>query len=358
MPDLPTQKISRVKRFLRSATAQLAMTYLLIIMVMSVSFSVVLYNTSSRELGRQIPPDRFFNGATMTGPGSNSENENSSLPVNVNQFFKERAAEARQNLIHRLIGLNALVLVGGAAVSYYLARRSLRPIEANMEAQAQFVSDASHELRTPLTAIQTSNEVALRKQKLTIAEARQVIEQNTDDIARLKELSDGLLNLARQDRAVDIVMSEVALQDVTSDALNQVIELAQAKHMSVQDEVDNIRVLSDRPGLERVLVILLDNAIKYSDQGSAIYISTRQKGKSVYVDVRDEGIGIRASDLPHVFRRFYRADNSRTSVGAERHGYGLGLAIARQIMKAQGGDVGVVSTVGEGSTFTIRLTRL
>jgi len=344
--------ISRVKAFLRSPTAKLAMTYLLIILLMSICFSIVIYNTSSHELGRQVPPDRFFSDRTFTGRDGNG-----GASPEVHQFFQDRLAEAKGALITHLVILNSLMLVGGAIVSYWLARRNLQPIEAAMDAQTQFVSDASHELRTPLTAIQTSNEVALRKPKLSIAEARQLIENNTTDIARLKSLSDGLLNLARQDKAADVVLAPVKLQDVVSDASNQIIELATVKKISVQDDVANISVLTDKFGLERVLVILLDNAVKYSHEKGTIYLKTREKGKAVYLDIHDKGIGIRASDIPHLFRRFYRADNSRTSGASSQHGYGLGLAIAQQIMHGQQGDITVVSTPGKGSTFTLKLNR-
>lgn len=344
-------KFTRAKNFLTSRTAQLAGTYLAIIMVMSIGFSWVFYHTSSRELGRQIPPDSYFtNGSVSTGIGRGLS-QGIDGPSPVGQFLQERVDEGRSELLARLIIINVGALCVGSVVSYLLARRTLKPIEEAMDAQIQFVSDASHELRTPLTAIQTSNEVAMRKPKLSLAEAKQLIESNTEDIKRLKTLSDGLLNMAKPQKTV--TLAPVKLQDMASEAMTQIVQQATAKDITVHDNIANISVLGNKSSLAQALVILLDNAVKYSGEHGNVYLETHKKGKHVYLDVRDEGIGIRASDLPHIFRRFYRADNART--GGNRSGYGLGLAIAKQLMTAQHGDVLVSSTPGKGSVFTIKL---
>ncbi len=270
----------------------------------------------------------------------------------LSQFLHDRVSEGRTILEHRLLLLNVAALILGSVLSYELARRTMKPIEEAIEAQAQFVSDASHELRTPLSAIQTSNEVALRRSNLSLSDARKLIESNNKDIERLKQLSDSLLSLAKNSRS-DLVYASLKLQDIVSDAMTQVVPQATSKDIAVHDEVANLAVVGNKSALTQVLIILLDNAIKYSSRKSSIYLQTRSKGKYVFVDVIDEGVGIRASDLPHLFRRFYRADHSRT--GGERSGYGLGLAIAKRIMLNHDGRIAVSSKIGEGSTFTIQL---
>lgn len=333
--------IANLRRFFTDPTTRLAMTYVLIIMIMSLAFSGVLYHTSSNELARQLPPDSLFNDFGGNG-----------APLMVNHFFEHRIAQGRTDLLIRLLVLNIGTFCMGSLVSYLLARQALRPIEAAMEAQAQFVSDASHELRTPLTAMQTSNEVALRKPKLTLAEATQVIEQNTGDVKKLKELSDNLLSLVQQKKP-HTKLEPVKLQEVASDALTQIVAQATAKDITVHDTMANLVVMSNHASLTQAMLILLDNAVKYSNRSGNIYLETQQNGKSAYVTIRDEGIGIRASDMPHLFRRFYRADNSRS--GSERGGYGLGLAIAQQIIQSQNGEISALSTPDEGSSFTIKL---
>jgi len=344
----------------RTPTWRLAETYLLIIMLMSLGFSVVFYRTSSHELGRQLPPDSLFHHSTTVDPTAGQVSmpaakgaDDSGQSKDVDDFLQQRITEGRKALLTKLIALNIGALVVGSYVSYVLARRTLAPIEEAMEAQTQFVSDAAHELRTPLTAIQASNEVALRRPKLSLAESREVIAQNTEDIKRLKALSDGLLSLAQRSNT-DAIIGPVALQDVVGEAMVQVVMQATEKDVAVEDKAAAVEVLADANTLQQALVILLDNAVKYSDRGGTVYLESETKGKQALLHVRDEGIGIRASDMPHVFRRFYRADNARTS-GGERHGYGLGLAIAQQIIEAQHGAISVQSEPGKGSIFTIKL---
>ena len=252
----------------------------------------------------------------------------------------------------RLIGLNVMVLCAGSLLSYALARKSLEPIESAMDSQNQFVSDASHELRTPLTAIQTSNEVALRKPKLTIDEARDIIRQNTTDVAKLRDLSDALLRLATS-KQHELVLKSTELQATVSEALNHVVAAAQGKNIEVVDETPDLKVRAHAQSLVQVITILLDNAIKYSPKNTSVHIIGKQNGKFVELHVRDQGIGIRASDLPHIFKRFYRADPARSK--DQQAGYGLGLAIAETLMHEQHGSISVKSQSTKGSTFTIKI---
>jgi two-component system sensor histidine kinase CiaH len=347
--------IQDLNTFFKSPTARLAGTYLAIIMILSIGFSLVFYHTSSSELGRQIPPDSFFNRSYNQGSSNElsiNSNGNISPPASVNNFLHKRADEGRSALMTKLILLNVGALAVGGIISYVLARRSLEPIEEAMEAQTQFVSDASHELRTPLTAIQTSNEVFLRKPHTTIAQAKEVISQNTEDVKRLKALSDGLLNLAGHQN-IKLILSSVNLQDTVSEAMNQVVNQAMAKDIAVNDEVPNLNVLADKASLAQAIIILLDNAVKYSNEHGTVTLRATKKGKHATLQVSDTGIGIRASDLPHIFRRFYRADAARTIQA--REGYGLGLAIAKQIISSQNGEIQATSEPGKGSTFSIKL---
>lgn len=337
----PSGWLRRFGAWLRTATVRLALSYLAIIMVMSLAFSVVFYHASARELARQLPPSSLF------------ETEFGNFrPPRFNAFFEDRIAEGRQALLRRLVLLNMLTLLAGGALSYYLARRTLRPIEQAMEAQSQFVSDASHELRTPLTAIQTVNEVALRRKQLTAEAAREIIEHNVAEVVKLRALTDGLLKLARNDSA-SVVTSAVSLQDVVSQAMEQVVPLAQAKEIAVDDQVEPVMVVAERQALQQVVVILLDNAIKYGPDGSTVFLTSQTRGRFGYLKVRDQGPGIRPYDQRRIFDRFYRADQSRSKHVVE--GHGIGLSLAKQIVQSFDGDISVSSSVGTGSTFTVKL---
>lgn len=372
-----------VRSVYRSATTRLALSYLLIIMLMSIGFSFVFYRTSYHELGRQVPPPAIRaidqaedqdgpasnnTGATgdNTATSTNSAVNNTAQPYHaphdefardpaVRAFLEKRVAEARHNLLLKLIYLNLAAVVIGGMLSYVLARRTLLPIEANMQAQLQFVSDASHELRTPLTSLKTINEVAIRRPNLSSASAKELFAENVEEISRLQELTDGLLQLARPD-SVPLAMAPVSLQEIASDAMNRIIRPAQSKNITVDDTVPSIQVFGNRQALVQVLTILLDNAIKYSPANSTISLSGEQKGKNGIVHIKDTGIGIEPKDLPHIFERFYRADKSRSEQQRESaSGYGIGLSIAHKIIHRHHGTISVTSELGKGSTFSIQL---
>ncbi len=330
----------QVKLFLQSSTARLTASYLGIIMVMSVGFSMVFYNTSFHELSRRDPPPTFI--SQISGD----------MQSGYHTYVVDRIHDARVHLLWNLVLLNALALLGGAYVSYVLARHTLEPIEEAMEAQARFASDASHELRTPLAAIQAENEVALRKEHLSEERARELLQSNVEEVKKLRELAEGLLRLAREDNQ-ELQMEQVSLSDVTTDAINRVIKAAQAKHIEIEESVPALLAIGDMPSLTQIVSVLLDNAIKYSDRKKHIYVTAEQQGKFVYLHVRDEGQGIASEHLPHIFERFYRADSSRSS--QHESGYGLGLSIAYKIIQQHGGSISVTSAPKQGSTFSVKL---
>lgn len=334
---------TELKRLFNTPTTRLAATYLLIIMAMSIGFSIVFYKTSAQQLHRQVPPD-----ALLVRP---QDDQHKPDPA-IRQFLELRAEEGRDVLRMRLIAINIGALLLGGGLSWWLARRNLRPIEAAMEAQSRFVSDASHELRTPLTAIQTMNEVTLRKPRLSLAEAKEVISHNTEEALKLKSLSDGLLNLARQEE-IGVSARPVSLPDVMTEAINQVLPNAVAKGISIDEQVPKVSVLASHFPLVQVVVIILDNAIKYSRKGSTIVVTAERHGRYIRLHIIDQGDGISEADLPHIFERFYRADSARSN--SQRDGYGLGLAIAHAIIRQMHGTIGVTSKIGKGSHFVIAL---
>ena len=266
--------------------------------------------------------------------------------------LEERFDQTRQALLARLIWLNLGALLVGGGISYLLARWSLRPIEDAMEAQTQFVSDASHELRTPLTVLQTTNEIALRKKKLPATEARRLIAHNIEEVKKLKDLANMLLDLLKSTNK-PVKLRPVNLQDVVSEAMASVVVVAQDRSIAVEDTVPKLHAQTNQALLARLVAILLDNAVKYSEPGQHVVISAGQAGKKALLHVTDQGSGIRASDLSLIFRRFYRADKSRSS--ADIPGYGLGLSIADKISQQLGVTIAVKSTPGRGSTFTVEL---
>lgn len=328
--------------YVKSRTAHLAISYLAIVMAMSIIFSVIIFTVSSNQLGRPL------------GPGP--EKIGISRPIITDPVIKdlieERAANGRNELLWSLISLNIVILIGGALFSHTLAKKTLRPIELAMDAQSQFVSDASHELRTPLTALQTTNEVALRKEKLSANDVRTLLEHNVEEIVKLHGLSSALLRLVRSDYT-HVKYSSVSVQDVVSEAADSVIAFAQSKKITVEDRVPPIKVIANKDSVVQVLRILIENAIKYSPANSKVQLTTEVDGSYVMLHVIDNGIGIAEEEQEKIFTRFYRVDQSRSKVNSS--GYGLGLSIARSICTHQNMKLTVNSNKGGGSVFSVQI---
>lgn len=327
-----------------SAAIRLTTWYLAIIMTLSISTSFALYHVSSNYLVQNSQRQTGYFGGLL-GPQSASE---------FADLRQKQLDEDRGQLKTNLLIFNLLVLVGGGAASYGLARRTLRPIEEALESQIRFTADASHELRTPLATIQAENEVAMRNPKLSRAEAVGLLQSNLEEVDKLKRLSDGLLTLAHANGEDDLT-NEVPAKDIVRAAKDRVSKAAELKKITISLPVklSDISVKGDRQKLADLLVILLDNAVKYSPQGSSVKIGVKTRGKYCEISVSDEGQGIKKSDLSYVFERFYRADHSRNKQKAD--GYGLGLAIAKKIADQHNAIIEVRSAVGKGSVFSVRL---
>lgn len=325
-----------------SASLKLTGWYLLILMVISLGFSVILYGISSNELRRSLR----VQGAG--GPFGSIFMDTAAA----HQLLEERYEEGRSRLIGNLVVLNVTTLVAGGIMSYFLARKTLEPIQEAVEAQGRFTSDASHELRTPLTVMQSEIEVGLRDKAATKNDYRDLLESNLDEVHRLRELSDRLLQLASEQ---DLPLSLSRLDDIAIEAISHIVKPAQQKHISVVNEVGPVNVDANLEALADAITILLDNALKYSPKHTTVTMNSEEKGKHVLLQVSDEGPGIASKDLPHIFDRFYRADLSRS----RQHvvGHGLGLSIAQRIIEQHDGQLLVESEVGKGTTFTIRLPR-
>ncbi|MBC7546765.1 HAMP domain-containing histidine kinase [Candidatus Saccharibacteria bacterium] len=316
---------------------------------MSISFSFVFYYTSSHEVGKPV----HFSDLTASHDGSDQLNR---LRLDKNpaldQYFKLRADIVSRRLLLKLIIINLIVLAGGTMLSYLLARKTLQPIEENMESQSQFVSDASHELRTPLTALQTTNEVAIRKPAITSAEAKEIFHQNIEEVVKLRRLTDCLLKLAKNEHG-ELPLYPTLLSDIVSDAVNTMINPAIAKQIAIEDKVPNISVMADKTSLSQALTTILDNGIKYSSAKSTISITATSQGKFALLTIEDRGVGISSEHLPHVFERFYRVDTSRNKQADD--GFGIGLSLAKKIVSQNKGEIFVDSTPGKGSSFVMKL---
>lgn len=261
---------------------------------------------------------------------------------------KELAA-ARANLIIILFYTNLIVICSGGVGAYFLAKRTLRPIEEAHEQQARFVSDASHELRTPLATMTTELEAALRDSNLKKSEMKELLESNLEEVRRLTKLSNMLLALS--------VGNADTLQHTSFDLTSSVssiikrLEHDATSRITLQAPTTPAVVVAHQPSIEELVTILVDNALKYSPPNSPITVAIHQIGQKVVFRIANEGEGIAAEHLPKIFDRFYRADPARSS----EQGYGLGLSLARQISNLHGAELTAASTPGKETIFSFSL---
>ena len=219
----------------------------------------------------------------------------------------------------------------------------------------QFTADASHELWAPLALIRTAAEFSLLRERPR-EELVDALQKILRESRHTTNLVDSLLLLARAESGDDGSNPAVPLNlsSLCQDAANQGGELASGKGISVSTDLGPTVVVvnSDESALGRLLLILIDNAIKYTPAGGAVSLRLAVDKERAIIRIADTGIGIAASDLPHVFDRFWRGDKVRTRAEG---GSGLGLAIARWIVERHGGEISVSSQPSEGSTFTVEL---
>jgi len=262
--------------------------------------------------------------------------------------------DIRHRIIFTLLLIDSGILVVSGGLGYFLAGRTLKPIQTMVDEQNRFISDASHELKTPLTSLKVGMEVFLRDKKPKLADAKSVISESLTEIGRLQSLSESLLQLTQYQKTnSQIKFSRVSTAEFISSAIKKLEPLAKSRQITINPSGENLIVNGNLYALTDLLVILLDNALKYSHPDSSIGIRTKRSDRYVSVFVTDHGLGIPKNDLPRIFDRFYRADTARGK--EEAGGYGLGLSIAKKIVESHKGTISAKSIPGSGSTFTVKL---
>ena len=268
------------------------------------------------------------------------------------QYRTSQLQESNTHLRVNLIYANLIILLLTGILGYFVAKRNMQPFEEVMELQQRFIADASHELKTPLTAMRSEIEVVLRDNKITQADAKRILQSNLEEIEKLQYLAESLLQLARVENKVEIKREKLDLSNIVVSAYQKIESVANEKELRFNNSFDSAVVRGDEGKLVELFTILLDNAVKYSPRKSNIEIAVKQIKNGSMVSIKDHGIGIKQSDLPYIFNRFYRVDQSRNK--EKSNGYGLGLSIAKEIAESFGGKITVKSVAGKGSEFIVQ----
>jgi two-component system sensor histidine kinase CiaH len=333
-----------------SARLKLTAWYVLILMIISVLFSVAFYQSATSEVERVINRAQY----RENHPNEEVPNRPPPPPDNANRLKITDLGDSKKELFITLLIINSGILVIAGGGAYFLAGRTLQPIKFMIDEQTQFIASASHELRTPIATMRTEMETSLLEKKLTDKKARELVVSNLEELSSLQNLTNILLTLARVHTVTnDIYEFELSLSDVLTAAEKKVKTLAQKKAITILQSWDNVRILGDKERITEVFVIVLENAIKYSSENTTIHVATVKHPQTAVVTVTDQGGGISETDLPRIFDRFFRADKSRS----QTEGYGLGLSIAKKTVETHNGIIDVRSKLGIGTTVTITFPR-
>jgi len=267
-------------------------------------------------------------------------------------------AELNQGIMKMAKGdMHAHVRVRGSSEFARLARafnQMSDQLERLNTTRNEFVSNASHELKTPLSTTKILVETLLYQNPMDPEMTREFLTDVDREIDRMNLLVSDLLSLVRIDSGgLKLNIGDVSLGAIVSDTVHRIQHVAQERSISVRCDIwEDVHVQGDNIKLQQVVYNLTDNAVKYTQNSGAVRVELAKSGKKAVITVTDNGIGIPAKDVPHIFDRFYRVDKARSR---ETGGTGLGLAIVKQTVNLHGGEITFTSEEGVGSVFTVEL---
>lgn len=252
----------------------------------------------------------------------------------------------------------SIIIISGLSiiVSYVISRRNLEPLKESISKQMEFVQNVSHELRTPLTIIQAKQELLLQEPDAKIIDKSEDIVLTLNETKRLSRLVKDLLVLSRADNnKLTIQKESVNIDDYIKEIVTPYVEVAELEEKKIIFNLNyKTDIKIDTNKIYQLMIILLDNAIKYTETGDEIQINTFAKDNKCVIEVKDSGIGVSDEGLKRIFERFYREDRARNR---ETGGTGLGLSIANMIVSAHGGTIKASHNQPKGTVFTIRLPK-
>ena len=268
----------------------------------------------------------------------------------------EAQINALINLIKAFLTIGIISLFVLLFISIYLTNKTIKPLKESFEKQKQFIADASHELKTPLAIIRTNTSVILSNKEASVSNNIKWLNYISNQTERMGKLIDEMLTLAKLDNLNE---KTNFISFNFSDLINNILLTFEAiifeNNIKLQSYIEeNIYIKGDKENIKKVFIILLDNAIKYTNNNGEIYIELKQDKNKIKLIVKNTGDGIKEEDLEKIFERFYRVDDSRER---KTGGYGLGLSIAKSIVEAHKGKIYAKSNLKEDTSFVVELQK-
>lgn len=291
----------------------------------------------------------FYRATTCKLTASNGDTYYMDILININS-----EKEMTENFSKSLSIGTVIVVILSIIISWYLSKRAMEPIIASYKKQAEFIQNASHELRTPLTIIQAKQEMLLQSPDSKIIDKSKDIALSLNETRRLSKMITELMDLARSDsNTTKIHKSMTNMENVAKEIVVPYKEMAELQNKNMVLNVNCDRELNiDKNKIKQLLVIVLDNALKYTEENDTIDVDIHNHEEKLIMNIKDTGIGISDEGLKHIFERFYREDKARSR---SKGGTGLGLSIAETIVKSHGGSIKIVHNKPKGIIVTIKI---
>jgi len=262
-------------------------------------------------------------------------------------IYEEEILDRLETIIYTVNGLVILVAIG---LSYYLAGKTLKPIEKVLKRQKKFIADAAHELRTPLTVMKTGAETILEGNNSN-DDYRKLIKDSLEEINFLSSMVDDLLFLAGNDDLKKIEFEKLDFGKLVRQQINLMETYAKKKKVSILENIkDELFINGNKAYIKRLVTNLLKNAIDYNNPNGKVDVFINKNRQFIVLKITDTGIGIPEKDLPNIFDRFYKVDQARTKQSSSA---GLGLSIVKEIAELHRGKISIISQLSKGTTVTI-----
>lgn len=271
-----------------------------------------------------------------------------------------RNIDSEMVLLNRLLAVFFVGVIFAIIITYfialYLTKKALVPIERTWNNQVKFIQDASHELRTPITIISSKLESILKHPQNSISDEVETIADAMKENRRLKKMVNDLLHLTKEESIINLQIEEFDINDLIKDISNDYIEIADMydKEFSYDFYESNSIIITDKAKLRQLILIFIDNAFKYTNEGDYINISVSDRDNNFIISIKDSGIGIKDDEVNLIFDRFFRSENVRDK---DIDGSGIGLSIAKMIVNSLKGNIKVYSKINKGTTFDIALPK-
>lgn len=258
------------------------------------------------------------------------------------------------NLIYTFLAAALIMFIIIFFISRFFANRSIKPIREAFEKQKRFIGDASHELKTPLAVINTNVDVLLSNGDETVNSQSKWLHYIKSEVERMTKLTNDLLYLAQMDYSdIKMIFTDFNISEVVENVLLTMEAVVFENNINLDYNIEpNLKMHGNSEQLQQVTMILLDNALKYTNAEGNVGIILKKQHNSIFLSVTNTGEGIPEEHLNKIFDRFYRVDKSRARKSG---GYGLGLAIAKAIVEQHGGKIYAKSILNESTTFTVEL---